>query len=49
MKDVSLTGAKALTEAWKDSPNEFKNFILVKDWEAMKAAAKLADKAASNA
>jgi hypothetical protein len=46
MRGVSLTGLKALTDKWAASDNIFKNFILVKDWEAMKAAAKASDKAA---
>jgi hypothetical protein len=49
MQQTSLLGTKALTDKWKASDNIFKNFILVKDWEAMKHAAKLADKAAERA
>jgi hypothetical protein len=46
MRDESLNGTKALTAAWQASDNVFKNFILVRDWESMKAAAKEADKRA---
>lgn len=49
MREESLQGTKALTAKWQASSNIFKNFILVKDWESMKAAAKEADKAASHA
>lgn len=42
-------GIAVLNAAWSCSENIHKNFILVKDWEAIKAKAKASDKAAADA
>ncbi len=42
-------GVTTLNAAWACSDNVFKNFVLVKDWEAIKKVAKDADKAATHA
>jgi hypothetical protein len=49
LKTAANNGVEALNAAWACSDNIFKNFILVKDWEAIKATARQADKAAGRA
>jgi hypothetical protein len=46
MQDAAMAGVKALTDKWQTSKKAYQDTLLAKDWEALKAGARTADKAA---